>query len=83
MAEEMGRHPVKTHLYDNELYEDPLLEPFVETLQHAKPYKLEAYPEAQNAWDKAVRNIFNGADVKQTLDQAQETAQQAIDKSSN
>lgn len=82
MADEMGRHPVKTHLYENELYQDPLLEPFVETLQHAKPYKLEAYPEAQDAWDKAFRNIFNGADVKQTLDEAQEIAQQAIDQAS-
>ncbi len=50
LAEEMGRHPVKTHLYENELYQDPLLQPFIETLQYAKPYKLEAYPEANDAW---------------------------------
>jgi ABC-type glycerol-3-phosphate transport system substrate-binding protein len=83
LAEEMGRHPVKTHLYENELYQDPLLQPFIETLQYAKPYKLEAYPEANDAWSQAIRDIFNGADVENTLDQAQKTAEQAIDKSSH
>lgn len=83
LAEEMGRHPVKTHLYENELYQDPLLQPFIETLQYAKPYKLEAYPEANDAWSQAIRDIFNGADVENTLDQAQKTAEQAIEKSSH
>jgi ABC-type glycerol-3-phosphate transport system substrate-binding protein len=83
MAEEMGRHPVKSHLYDIELYQDPLLKPYVETLQFAKPYKLEAYPEANDAWGKAIRAAFDGANPAEMLNDAQNKAQQAIDRAQN
>ncbi len=79
MAEEMGRHPVKTKYYDHEMYQDPLLKPFAETLKNAKPYKLEAYPEANQAWYDALRNSFDGTDVKEALNNAQETAEEVVE----
>jgi ABC-type glycerol-3-phosphate transport system substrate-binding protein len=79
LAKEMGRHPVKAHLYEDEFYSDPLLKPFVDTLQYAQPYKLEAYPEANDAWGKALRAVFDGADVQEALDNAQKIAEKAIE----
>ncbi|MGP4079268.1 sugar ABC transporter substrate-binding protein [Pseudalkalibacillus sp. R45] len=81
LAKEEGRHPVKAHLYEDEFYDDPLLKPYVDTLQSAVPYKLEAFPEANDAWGKALRASFDGADPKKQLDKAQEIAEQAIEKS--
>lgn len=78
LAKEQGRHPVKTHLYEDEMYSDPLLKPYVETLQEAVPYKLEAYPEANDAWGKALRAVFDGADPQKTLDEAQGIAEKAV-----
>ena len=80
MAEEMGRHPVKEHLYENEFYNDPLLEPFVETLQHAEQYYLEAFPEANDAFGEAFRNVFDGDDVDEAIDQAQHRAEEAFER---
>ncbi|MCM3718871.1 ABC transporter substrate-binding protein [Fictibacillus phosphorivorans] len=78
LAKEMGRHPVKEHQYKDEFFNDPLLKPYVETLKYAQPYKLEAYPEANDAWGKALRSVFDGADVEKTLDNAQEVAEKSI-----
>lgn len=80
MAEEMGRHPVKGHVYENDFFKDPLLKPYIDTLKSAKPYYLEAYPEASSAWYKAIRAAFDGADVEETLNKAQKDAQRAIDE---
>ncbi len=80
MAKEMGRHPVKPHLYEDPFYRDPLLKPFIETLKHAKAFKLEAFPEANDAWGKAIRNAFDGGDAKKALDQAQHRAETALQK---
>lgn len=80
MAEEMGRHPVKEHLYEDELYDDPLLEPFVETLKHAEQYYLEAFPEVNNAYTQAFRNVFDGEDVQSAFDAAQAEAEAAIER---
>ncbi|WP_078378730.1 extracellular solute-binding protein [Sutcliffiella halmapala] len=79
LAKEQGRHPVKAHLYEDEYYNDPLLQPYVETLADAVPYKLEAYPEANDAWGKALRAVFDGADAQKVLDDAQKVAEKAID----
>ncbi|TYS76471.1 extracellular solute-binding protein [Rossellomorea aquimaris] len=81
LAKEEGRHPVKTHLYDDEFYNDPLLKPYIETLQYAQPYKLEAFPEANDAWGKALRAVFDGADPQEELDKAQKIAERAIENS--
>ena len=80
MADEMGRHPVKTHLYDNELYADPLLKPFVDTLPHAKQYYLEAFPEANQAYGQAFRNVFDGVDVVEAFTEAQRMAEEALER---
>lgn len=80
MAEEMGRHPVKEHLYDNELYDDPLLEPFVNTLKDAEQYYLEAYPEVNDAYGQAFRNVFDGAEVEEEFNNAQQLAEEAFER---
>lgn len=81
LALELGRYPVKTRYYDNpELQQDPLLEPFYEQLKRARPYKLEAYLEANTAWSDAVASVLNpDADVDQIVRDAQQKIQQEID----
>ncbi|WP_096185571.1 ABC transporter substrate-binding protein [Evansella halocellulosilytica] len=80
MAAEMGRHPVKEHLYEDELYDDPLLTPFVETLPHAEQFYLEAYPEANDAHGQAFRNVFDGDDVEEAFNEAQRLAEEAFER---
>jgi ABC-type glycerol-3-phosphate transport system substrate-binding protein len=83
MAQEMGRYPVRTALYDNPYFKsEPLLLPFLEQLKRARPYKLEAFAAASQAWEGAVRGIFvPGANPAALLAEAQRKAQQAIDAS--
>ncbi|WP_157812103.1 ABC transporter substrate-binding protein [Alteribacter populi] len=80
MAAEMGRHPVKEHLYEDELYADPLLEPFVETLPYAEQFYLEAFPEANDAHGQAFRNVFDGDDVEEAFNEAQRLAEEAFER---
>ncbi len=82
LAEEMGRHPVRAELYEDELYNDPLLAPFVETLQHAEQYYLEAYPEANEAHSQAFRSVFDGKDVEAAYEEAQKQAEAAFERDS-
>jgi ABC-type glycerol-3-phosphate transport system substrate-binding protein len=83
LAQEMGRYPVRSALYDDPYFKsEPLLRPFLEELKNARPYKLEAFAGASSAWDSAVRNAFApDADVTALLADAQRKAQQAIDTS--
>jgi ABC-type glycerol-3-phosphate transport system substrate-binding protein len=81
MAQEMGRYPVRSALYDDPYFKsEPLLLPFLEQLKTARPYKLEAFAAASQAWDSAVRGAFApDADVAALLAEAQRKAQQALD----
>ena len=83
LAQEMGRYPVRSALYDDPYFKsEPLLKPFLEQLKNARPYKLEAFAGASSAWDSAVRSAFApDADVAALLADAQRTAQQAIEAS--
>lgn len=80
IAEEMGRFPVKTHQYQWDLFKDPLLAPFIEQLDSAKPFPLDPYPEASTAWGKAIRAAFDGGDAAELLKEANKVAQEAIDQ---
>jgi ABC-type glycerol-3-phosphate transport system substrate-binding protein len=82
LAAEMGRYPVKKAQYnDAALSDDPLLRPFIDQLERAKPYRFEAYRGANNAWTEAVRAAFEpNADIPALLEQAQTRAQAAIDE---
>jgi ABC-type glycerol-3-phosphate transport system substrate-binding protein len=81
MAREMGRYPVRSTLYDDPYFKsEPLLLPFLEQLKTARPYKLEAFAAANDAWNSAVRGAFApGADVAALLSVAQREAQRALD----
>jgi ABC-type glycerol-3-phosphate transport system substrate-binding protein len=82
LAQEMGRYPVRSALYEKAFFaQEPLLQPFLEQLKTARPYKLEAYAEADLIWGEAVRAAFSpAADVPQILREAQERAQGAVDR---
>jgi ABC-type glycerol-3-phosphate transport system substrate-binding protein len=80
-ASEMGRNPVMTKQYENPVYKnDPLLTAFVTQLKTAKPYLLDAYPQASQAWNDLVRAAILSDNVNTAVEKAQQKAQQAIDK---
>ncbi|CQR46457.1 Cyclodextrin-binding protein precursor [Paraliobacillus sp. PM-2] len=77
MAEEMGRTPVKADLYDSDLFNDPLLQPFIETLDNAKAFPI-VNQEVVDIFNSAIRDIFDGDDAETRLNQAQKEAKDAI-----
>ena len=80
MAKEMGRYPVRSALYEDPFFKsEPLLFPFLEQLKTARPYKLEAYPTANDIWIEVVRELSTpGGDVDVLINAAQKEAQQAV-----
>jgi ABC-type glycerol-3-phosphate transport system substrate-binding protein len=81
MAQEMGRYPVRSTMYqDRSFRTEPLLLPFLEQLKTARPYKLEAYATASTIWSNAVHNVFTpGANVEVIMSIAQKEAQKAVE----
>ncbi|MFN3431774.1 MAG: hypothetical protein ACK46X_17705, partial [Candidatus Sericytochromatia bacterium] len=80
MAKEMGRFPTVKRLYDDPFFrQDPAVKTFVAALPGARPYRLDAYPQADQAFMDAVRACFYGADPATELEKAQRVAQLAID----
>jgi len=55
---------------------DPLLKPFLAQLESARPYILDAFPEAERAYADAIKAAFYGADPADALRLAQEEANQ-------
>ena len=82
LAVEMGRYPVKMTQYnDPDLKGDALLQPFIEQLKRARPYRLEAYRGADDAWVDTVQAIFqSGVDIPALLKEAQARAQRGVDE---
>lgn len=82
MALELGRYPVRSRLYqDPDLLQDPLLKPFFDQLTRAKPYRLEAYRNANDAWVEMMKDVFNESeDIEQLLQSTQIEVQQYIDE---
>ncbi len=80
MAKEMGRYPVRSALYEDPFFKsEPLLFPFLEQLKTARPYKLEAYPTANDIWIEVVRELSTpGGDVDVLINVAQKEVQQAV-----
>ncbi|WP_105617680.1 ABC transporter substrate-binding protein [Vallitalea okinawensis] len=78
MAKEMGRYPVKKDQINDPFFNDPLMVPFIETLADAKPYKLEAFAESNDAWRNAIRASFDGGDPEELLNSAQKIAENEI-----
>lgn len=80
LAKELGRYPVKRALYDDPHFQrDPAVRTFVAALPGAKPYKLDAYPQANQAFMDAVKLAFYGGDPRAELTKAERVAQLAID----
>ena len=80
LAREEGRFPVRTAQYrDPFFHADPAIRTFVAALPEARPFKLDAYPQANQAFQDAVKAAFYGADPAQALAKAQQVAQLSID----
>jgi ABC-type glycerol-3-phosphate transport system substrate-binding protein len=80
MAKEMGRFPTVKRDYEAPLFQqDPAVKTFVAALPEARPYLLDAYPQANQAFMDAVKACFYGADPAVELEKAQHVAQLAID----
>ncbi|HEY9723179.1 MAG TPA: sugar ABC transporter substrate-binding protein [Oscillatoriaceae cyanobacterium] len=80
LAEEQGRFPVRKAFYDDPFFKrDKHIQTFVTALPGASPYRLEAYPQADQAFQDAVKACFYGADAATELAKAQKIAQLSID----
>ena len=80
LAKELGRFPVRTKLYQDPFFaRDPAVRTFVAALPGARPYKLDAYPQANQAFMDAVKRAFYGGDPQAELERAERVAQLAID----
>lgn len=90
----LGRYPAKTWIYTEtpptpnggSLPEFSFAgwegseQPFLDYLQTARPYRLDAFPDAETAFVNAIKSVFYGADARQVLDQAQQRAEAALRK---
>lgn len=80
LARELGRYPVRRALYRDPFFsQDPRVATFVSALSLARPYRLDAYPQANQAFMDAVKASFYGSDPAFELARAQKVAQLAID----
>ena len=79
LTREMGRYPVLTDLYKDPFFTNqPILQPFLEQLKTAKPYRLEAYAQADIIWEQSVGTILNGNDPKTILADADRAIQPTL-----
>ena len=77
MARRLGRYPARSWLLSTPHFAgDPLLKPFLAQLESARPYILDAFPEAERAYADAIKAAFYGADPADALRLAQEEANQ-------
>jgi len=68
LAVEEGRLPVRVAVYDEPALRTPALQTFFEQMQRARPFRLEAFPEAHAVFREAVRATL----------QAEQTAAEAL-----
>lgn len=79
LAREMGRYPVLSGLYKDSFFTgQPILQPFLEQLKTARLYRLEAYAQADVAWEQSIGSILNGSDPRTTLADANRVIQPTI-----
>lgn len=80
LAKEQGRYPARRSEYADPFFRsDPRIRTFIEALPSAHPYRLYAYPQADQAFSDAVKATFYGADPATELARAQRVSQLAID----
>lgn len=64
LAEEEGRLPARTRVFDASLFtDDPLLSAFVDQLPHARVMPLIAYPEVAQAFTEALNAALSGRET--------------------
>ncbi len=73
MARRLGRYPAKVWLQTSPYFtENLLLIPFFNQLDAARPYHLDLFPRAEEAFAKAIKASFYGVDPAEALNEAQE-----------
>jgi hypothetical protein len=77
MARRLGRYPAKTWMQTSPyLTENLLLTPFFNQLNAARPYRLDLFPAAEEAFHKAIKAAFYGLNPVDALNEAQTRAEQ-------
>lgn len=72
MARRLGRYPAKTWLQSSPYFtENLLLIPFFNQLNAARPYHLDLFPNAEDAFQRAIKSSFYGVDPAEALQEAQ------------
>lgn len=83
MARRLGRFPAKVWLQTSPYFaENLLLIPFFTQLNAARPYHLDLFPPAQDAFETAIKESFYGVDPAIALTEAQQVAEQTAIKDS-
>ncbi len=76
LAKEEGRLPVRLSLYRDPFFQTEDLRTFLDQLKSALPFKLEAFPEAHEAFGDALDDVLTGGkDVATALGEAQHRAE--------
>ncbi len=72
MARRLGRYPAKVWLQTSPYFaENLLLIPFFNQLNAARPYHLDRFPRAEEAFANAIKASFYGVDPAEALNEAQ------------
>jgi ABC-type glycerol-3-phosphate transport system substrate-binding protein len=82
MARRLGHYPASAWLKTAPHFAgDPLLKPFLLQLDSARPYHLDAFPEAERVFAEAIKSAFYGTDAADALHTAQQQAGQSSRRS--
>ncbi len=83
MARRVGHYPARTWLTTSPEYTENLtLVPFFEQLEAARPYRLDLFPKAEEAfWDAIKASFYDQATPREALDGAQQRSQAAAAES--
>lgn len=80
LASELHRYPARRDVLAAIAASAPAhVRAFLDALPGARPYRLDAYPQANQAFLDAVKACFYGADAQEELARAQRVAQASID----
>jgi ABC-type glycerol-3-phosphate transport system substrate-binding protein len=79
MARRVGHYPARTWLTTSPEYTENLtLVPFFEQLEAARPYRLDLFPQAEEAfWNAIKATFYDLALPREALEEAQQRSQQA------
>jgi hypothetical protein len=80
MARRVGHYPARVWLQTSpEFTENLSLTPFFKQLDAARPYRLDLFPKAEEAfWDAVKLSFYDLASPRQALEEAQQRSQPTI-----